>query len=176
MTDRSPIETTNLDGYGQPPLPWSRPLEHLSAGDLGPDGQVVLGTVRPDGRPHAAGVGAVWYEGDFYITSGLRTQKSRNLAKNPACTLAVRVPTIDMVFEATATRVTGRSVLAPIVELFKAGGWPADVSDDGDAIAAPFSAPSAGPGPWPVWRIRFHWAVGVATAEPYGATRWRFEA
>jgi hypothetical protein len=24
----------------------------------------VLGTVRPDGRPHAAGIGAVWHDGD----------------------------------------------------------------------------------------------------------------
>ena len=51
-------------------------------------------------------------------------------------------------------------------------GWPARV--DGDALTAPFSAPSAGPPPWHLYRFTFHTAVGVAGAEPYGATRWRF--
>ena len=45
---------------------------------------------------------------------------------------------------------------------------------EGDAFTAPFSAPSAGPPPWHLYRFRFHTAF-VATAEPYGATRWRFE-
>jgi len=44
----------------------------------------------------------------------------------------------------------------------------------GDALTAPFSAPSAGPPPWYLYRVTFHTAIGVATAEPYGATRWRF--
>ena len=38
----------------------------------------------------------------------------------------------------------------------------------------PFSAPSAGPPPWYVYRFKFDKVIGVATAEPYGATRWRF--
>jgi hypothetical protein len=45
----------------------------------------------------------------------------------------------------------------------------------GDAFTAPFSAPSAGPPPWHLYRFTFHAVFGVATAEPYGATRWRFE-
>ena len=38
-------------------------------------------------------------------------------------------------------------------------------------FTAPFSAPSAGPPPWHAYRFIFHTAVGVATAEPNGATR-----
>ena len=38
-----------------------------------------------------------------------------------------------------------------------------------------FRAPSAGPPPWHLYRLTFHTVFGVATAEPYGATRWRFE-
>jgi hypothetical protein len=174
MTAREPVETTNLDGYGFPPLLWSRPLDHLSVGSLGRDGVFVLGTVRPDGRPHAAGIGAVWFDGDFYFTSGPGTQKSRNLAVTPHCTLAVRLASIDMVFEGTAARVTDLSVLGDVVKLFNKGGWPAEVDPDAAAFTAPFNAPSAGPGPWPVYRFTFHTAIGVATAEPYGATRWRF--
>jgi len=46
---------------------------------------------------------------------------------------------------------------------------------EGEAFTAAFSAPSAGPPPWQLYRFTFHIAFGVATAEPYGATRWRFE-
>jgi hypothetical protein len=46
---------------------------------------------------------------------------------------------------------------------------------EGEAFTAPYSAPSAGPPPWELYRFIFLTAFGVATAEPYGATRWRFE-
>jgi hypothetical protein len=45
---------------------------------------------------------------------------------------------------------------------------------EGDAFTAPFSAPSAGPPPWQLYRFTFETAFGVATDEPYGATRWTF--
>jgi hypothetical protein len=32
----------------------------------------------------------------------------------------------------------------------------------------------AEPPPWQLYRLALHAAFGVATAEPYGATRWRF--
>jgi hypothetical protein len=31
-----------------------------------------------------------------------------------------------------------------------------------------------GPPPWQLYRFNLHTAFGVATAEPHGATRWRF--
>jgi hypothetical protein len=54
----------------------------------------------------------------------------------------------------------------------RAEGWPAEVQ--GDAFTAPYSALSAGPPPWHLYRFTFHTAFGVAAAEPNGATRWRF--
>jgi hypothetical protein len=175
MSDREPVEMTNLDRYGDPPLPWSRPRDLLAASPP-PSGDPLtffLGTSRPDGRPHAAGVGSVWSDGDLYFTSGPGTRKTRNLAANPACTISVKLEGIDLVLEGEAARVTDRATLEQMAGLFRAGGWPAEV--DGDAFTAPFSAPSAGPPPWHLYRFRFHTAVGVATAEPYGATRWRFD-
>jgi hypothetical protein len=175
MTDRDPVETTNIDRYGFPPLPWSRPQQRLSVGSFGRDTLFVLGTVRPDGRPHAAGVGAVWFEGDLYFTNSPVTRKSRNLAANPACTLTVRLEGIDLVLEGEATRVTDRRTLDEVVKIFNTAGWPAEVNAEGDAYTAPFNAPSAGPPPWPLYRFTIRTAFGVATVEPYGATRWRFE-
>jgi hypothetical protein len=173
MTDRDPVEVTNLARYGFPPLPWSRPHDILAVGSQGPDVTFFLGTVGPNGRPHAAGIGAVWSEDDLYFTSGPRARKARNLAANPASTLSARLTGIDVVFEGEAARFTDRPTLERVVAVFRSGGWPAEV--EGDAFTAPFNAPSAGPPPWHLYRFTFHKAIGVATAEPYGATRWRFE-
>jgi hypothetical protein len=171
MTEREPAETTNLDRYGHPALPWSRARDLLAAPSR--TGTFFLGTVGPDGHPHAAGVGALWSDGDLYIVSGPATRKSRNLAANPACTISTALRGIDLVFEGEAARVTDGPTLERLATLYRAQGWPAEV--EGDAFTAPYSAPSAGPPPWHLYRFTFHTATGVATEEPHGATRWRFD-
>jgi len=172
MTDQAPVEVTNLDIYGSPALPWSRPRDLLAASAT-PELTFFLGTVRPDGRPHSAPFGALWFDGDLYIVSGPETRKSRNLAANPACTISVKLEGIDLVLEGEAHRVTDQPTLAQLARLYREQGWPAEVQ--GDAFTAPYSAPSAGPPPWYLYRFTFHTAFGVATAEPNGATRWRFD-
>jgi hypothetical protein len=82
------------------------------------------------------------------------------------------LPGIDLVLEGTAARVTDPETLEAVAALYRRGGWPAEVA--GDAFTAPYSAPSAGPPPWHLYRFTFDTTFGVATAEPYGATRWRF--
>jgi hypothetical protein len=174
VTEREPIETTNLDRYGNEALPWSRSRDVLEA--LDPSAHVTwfLGTVRRDGRPHAAGVGAMWHDGDLYFTSGDVTRKSRDLASNPAGTISVSLSGIDLVFEGGVSRVTDRPTLDALAQKYNDGGWPATV--EGDALTAPFSAPSAGPPPWNLYRLDYDTVYGVAGAEPHGATRWRFAA
>ncbi len=107
----------------------------------------------------------------MYFISGPGTRKSRNLAENPDCTLAFRLADLDLVLEGTAARVTDKPTLEPLAALFNANGWPAPVKA---AFTAPFSAPSAGPPPWYLYRFPFLTAFGVAAREPDGATRWRF--
>ena len=75
------MQTKNLDIYGHPPIPWSRAEKQLEAAVAGTDAYFFLATARPDGRPHVAGVGAVWVDGRFYVVSGPGTRKSRNLAE-----------------------------------------------------------------------------------------------
>lgn len=172
MTDLTPATVKNLDTlYGSGELDWRR-AEAALAGGTGPEVTFFLGTCRVDGTPHAAGIGALWSEGCLYFTSSPITRKSRDLGENPRCTISVRLPGVDLVFEGEARRVTDGATLERIASGYRTGGWPAEVS--GDALTAPFSAPSAGPAPWQVFRFAFHAAVGVATVEPYGATRWTF--
>lgn len=171
MTELTPSETTNLDRYGSAALEWSRAESALSRGP-GPDITYFLGTCRLDGTPHAAGVGAQWLAGRLYFVSHPASRKARDVAANPKCTFSVRMPGIDLVLDGTAERETDADTLARIAAGYRTGGWPAEV--DGDALTAPYSAPSAGPAPWHLYRFTLHTAVGVATAEPHGATRWRF--
>jgi hypothetical protein len=172
MPERELADVTNLDRYGNVPLPWSRPRDLLTGSVPGPEVAMFLSTTRPDGRPHTAGIGALWHDGDLYFTSNPATRKSRDLVKQPACTIAMRLPGIDLVFAGEAVRTTDPALLEAVTALFREGGWPAEV--ESDAITAPFSAPSAGPPPWHLYRCAFQTVVGVATEEPYGATRWRF--
>jgi len=125
MTDREPIEITNLDRYGSAALPWSRPHDLLAASATQPNITFFLGTMRPDGRPHAAGIGAIWLDGDLYITSGPQTRKARNLAANPACTISVRLEGLDLILEGEATRVTDQPTLETVARLYREAGWPA---------------------------------------------------
>jgi pyridoxine/pyridoxamine 5'-phosphate oxidase len=161
----------NLDIYGDEPIPWSRAVEQLEAGSAK---SFWLATVRPDGRPHAAAVGALWVDGKLYFTSGPQTRKSRNLAHNPACVFSVTLPNLDLVIEGTAARVTDEDTLQRLAQRYAAQGWPARVSDG--ALTAEYSAPSAGPPPWNLYVVTAKTAFGVATAAPNGATRWQFES
>ena len=168
MPERTPTKTTNLDRYGSDAIPWSRALDELAKG-----GSVFfLGTVDPGNRPHVAGVGVAWLDGDLYFTSNLGSLKARNLAANPTATMAASLTGIDLTLEGTVEQVSDVAILEHIAGIYRNGSWPAEVS--GDALTAPYSAPSAGPPPWHVFRFTFDSVVGVSTAEPYGATKWQF--
>src|SRR5438128_1095716 len=124
MTERAPAETTNLDRYGSPSLARSRAHDLLTVPSQ--TDRFFLGTVGPDGRPHAAGVGALWCDGDLYVVSGPGTRKSRNLAANPAGTISAALRGIDLVFEGEATRVTDGPTLDRLAGLYREQGWPAE--------------------------------------------------
>jgi pyridoxamine 5'-phosphate oxidase-like protein len=160
----------NLDIYGAAPLEWSRALKQLEAG---PSGTFWLATTSPDGRPHVAGIGALWVDGKIYLVSGSGTRKGRNLAANSNCVLSVSLTGIDLVIEGRAVRITDRPTLLRLAKRYADQGWPASVS--GGALTAEYSAPSAGPPPWNLYVVRPTTAFGVASTEPSGATRWQFE-
>ena len=137
---------------------------------------------RPDGESLLPGDGRtprtapprppLWLDGKFYFVSGPGTRKSQNLAERAGCALAVALPGLDLTFEGTAANVTDEPMLQQLAGLYVAQGWPVTVKDG--AFTAPYSAPSAGPPPWDVYEFTLKTAIGVASAEPHGATRWRF--
>ena len=165
------MDQTNLDAYGNPPLPWSRAEQQMEAA-VGKDVTHFLTTVRPDGRPHVAGLGALWVDGKFYFVSGAGTRKSRNLAENANCVISMSLPGIDLVIEGTAARMTDDKTLQRLAKRYADQGWPATVKHG--AFTHEYSAPSAGPPPWGLYAVTPTTVFGVLTVEPGGATRWRF--
>ena len=159
--------------YDLEPVPWSRALEALEKGDQKGNETSFLTTVRPDGRPHVAGVGAVWDSGKVYFVSGPGTRKSRNVAENPTCVMAMSLSGLDLVIEGEAERVTDDETLQRLAKRYAEGGWPTRVEDG--AFTYDYSAPSAGPPPWYLYAITPATVYGVLASGPGGAMRWRFE-
>ena len=131
------------------------------------------GERSPDGRPHVNGIGAAWSDGTFYFTSGPGTQKSKNLAQNPHCSIALAARGMDIVVEGEAAIVTDDATLQRLAAVYADNGWPAEARDG--AIYCEYSAPSAGPPPWNLYEFMPRTVYGLATAEPYGGTRWRVQ-
>ncbi len=181
MANREPKAEKNLDGYGAPVIPWRRVAECLDKGITeepgsgGPDRHTFwLATVRPDGRPHVMPLGVLQVDDAFYFTAGAGTRKAKNIAHNSNCVLTIATHDFDLVMEGNAMKVTDPARVSRIAEIFKDQGWPASVSDSGDSLTGPYSAPSAGPPPWDVYEVVPEIVFALGTAEPYGATSFHF--
>jgi pyridoxine/pyridoxamine 5'-phosphate oxidase len=176
------MDAKNLaDLYGTPQLDWNRIQARLdegvdqAPGTGGPNRHTCwLATINADGSPHVTGIGALWVDGTFWFETGKQSRKGKNLALDPRCTITLATLEFDLVVEGEATLVTDAPTVAAMAERWASGGWPAHVDESGVALTAEFSAPSAGPPPWFVYRITPHTATALLTVEPGGATRWTF--
>jgi pyridoxamine 5'-phosphate oxidase-like protein len=174
------ITQRNLDGYGTPPIDWARVEAVLNSrltqapGTGGPQRHTVwLTTINPDGSPHPTPVGVVQRDGTWYFTSGLSTRKSRNLDRDPRCTVSVATDPFDLIVEGAATLVTDPDELASVAAAFVDNGWPAEVA--GEALTAEYMAPSGGPPPWHVYRISMSTVFAFGASEPFGATKFQLD-
>lgn len=171
-----PTNVRNLDQYGTEPLAWEpvagELFEALSqAPDTGGPNRFTywLATTNADGSPHVTAVGTLPVDGVLCVVSGLGTRKSRNLARDPRCVLSVSARRFDLTVEGSARMVTDRGRLERIAQVYADQGWPATVSDDGTALTAPYSAPSAGPPPWHAYEVTPTKVIAVG-GDPGGAT------
>lgn len=67
-------------------------------------------TVRPDGRPHAMIIWGLWFDGAFWFGTGGKTQKARNLAKNPNCIVGTQNAAEAVILEGVAEPVTDAAI------------------------------------------------------------------
>ena len=176
------MEARNLaDLYDLPLVDWSTITERLEQGMTqapstgGPDRHTCwLATIDADGSPHVTGIGAIWVDGRFWFETGDRTRKARNIARDPRCTLSISTHEFDLVVEGEAAKITDPATVASMADRWAAEGWPCRVDETGVALTADFSAPSAGPPPWFVYRVTPTAATALIVIEPGGATRWTF--
>ena len=166
----------NLDGYGSPPIEWEV-VERTMSGNLpqapgagGPGRHTAwLTTLDVTGRPHVRPLGILAHSGSWYFSSSHCTHNTRNVERDPCCVVSVATEPFDLVVEGVAHRVTGADELSDVAAAWSRDGWPATV--EGDALTAPFSAPSGGKPPYYVYRVGVDRVYAFGTAEPYGATR-----
>ena len=150
------LEAKNLaDLYDLPLVDWSAVTARLDRGLT-----QAPGTGGPDGT--------------FWFETGERSRKARNVARDPRCTLSVAMLEFDLVVEGDAQRITDAATVTAMAHRWAAEGWPCTVDESGQALTAEYSAPSAGPPPWFVYRITPRSATALSIVEPGGATRWRF--
>ena len=179
MTKQTKIDAEPLvDGQ---PTKWGKVEQRLKKPE--PEQTYWLTTLRPNGRPHVMPVLGLWLDGAFVFITGAGTRKGKNLASDARCVIAGStraLPSIDVVLEGDARRVTDEPNLRRIVDAFGTIGWPLEVGDG--AVEGP-NAPSAGPPPYAVFEIkptRAFGLPGVAGMDKTPAddratpTRWRF--
>jgi hypothetical protein len=166
--------------YDIAPLEWAPVAEALAAGlpqapgSGGPDRHTCwLTTLDADGTPHTTGVGGFWVDGAWWFNSSRRARKARNLERDPRATLAVAAAGFDLSVTGRGALVTDPDAVARMAEVF-GGDWPCRVDESGTALTADFSAPSAGPAPWHVYRLEPLSATVVQTVAPGGATTFTF--
>jgi hypothetical protein len=174
------MEITNLGAAdGLPPVDWTTIVEKLDAGSApAPDAHNArttwLTTVNEDGSPHVTAVGAVWLDGSYWFQTGAGTRKSRNVERDPRCSIAVSILDADVVIDGNAARVTDSGAVTRAAKAWADGGWPAEPDQSGTGITAPFNAPAQGPPPWNVYRIEPRSATVTLGTEPGGLTRFNF--
>ena len=152
-------ERPQIPGYGiskskNGMLPWEWAVKTLTESR-----EYWMVTVRPDGRPHAMIIWGVWFDGAFWFGTGGKTQKARNLAKNPSCIVGTQNAAEAVILEGSAELITDAAMRKKLE--------PASMSKYGM---------SGGDGSEPFYRVRPVRVFGlIEKSFPKTATRWMFD-
>src|SRR5258708_11577411 len=108
----------HIPGYGLPKgkkglLPWKWAEQRLTQSH-----NYWITTVRPDGSPHTMVVGGLWQDGRFLFSTGGKSRKARNLAKNINCVVCTEHADEAVIAEGIAeiADVTARGQFLPVYE------------------------------------------------------------
>lgn len=159
MSQRPRATRPHMPGYGLPEgdqglRPWSWAEQILADGH-----NYWVATVRPDGRPHAMPVWAVWLDGALWFSTGAESRKARNLAARAECSVGTERGPNAVIVEGAATRLAA--------------------ADAPPGVAAAYGRKYGGgyPGDSPLFRVAPRVAFGFSEeADAFGesATRWVF--
>ena len=152
-------ERPRIPGYGISKsktgmLPWKWAVKTLTESR-----EYWIITVRPDGRPHAMIIWGLWFDGAFWFGTGGKTQKARNLAKNPNCIVGTQNAAEAVILEGVAELITDAAVRKKLE--------PASLKKYGM---------SGGGGSEPFYRVSPTRVFGlIEKTFPKTATRWMFD-
>lgn len=149
-------------------IAWNEVLALLDSG-----GTFWLTTLDEHARPHTRPVLAVVVDAALVTASAATAVKTRALRAGGPVSMATTTDGLDVVWSGTSRRITKPIQLADVARAYRAThGW--DVSTAGDALTAPYGAPTAGPPPYEVFRIdpRSVHAIGTGAAFTGRSTRW----
>jgi hypothetical protein len=152
-------------GYGLPKstkglLPWSWAEQRLKKSH-----NYWITTVKPDGSPHTMVVWGLWLDGHWLFSTGSKSRKAGNLARNPKCVVCTEDAHEAVVMEGRAeiADVGARRKLLPAYE--RKYKW--DMSSMKDDILSMKE---------PVYAVRPRTVFGLWEKKFMGsATRWKFE-
>jgi general stress protein 26 len=134
-------------------LPWKWAVKNLTESR-----EYWMVTVRPDGRPHAMIVWGLWFDGAFWFGTGRKTQKARNLAKNPNCVVGTQNASEAVILEGVAEPITDAAIRKKLE--------PTSLSKYG----------MSGGNSEPLYRVRPRRVFGlIEKSFPKTATRWTFD-
>jgi hypothetical protein len=149
--ERAPIREQPLAADEEQTTPWEFVHERL----INPERPRTcwLATTHPDGGPHLMPLIAFWIDGALHIVTGEGTRKARDLVADGRCVVGMsstRLPSIDIVVEGHADRLTDHDAVRRIADALGKNNWPLEAK--GDKVYGP-NAPTAGPPPYTVFRI-----------------------
>lgn len=177
MLDMTTDPTAELHpGFSSPgttATPWSEVVGVLEQAEI-----FWIATMRADGRPHVTPLPAMWLDGALHFATGLEEQKGRNLSRNPNCVLTTGTNSyrhgLDVVVEGKAERVTDRTTLERLAEMWRTRlDWPYDVGDDGFRHRPDGRAPSVDEGSVPVFVVRASKVLSFGRGERFIQTRYK---
>ena len=77
-----------------------------------------LATMRSDGRPHVMPIWGVWVKGRFYFSTGKKSVKARNLAKNANCVLCPGGADEAVILEGRASQLRDKKTLKEFADAY----------------------------------------------------------
>ena len=127
-----------MPGYGisekrEGILPWSWAEDRFSK-----NRNYYVSTSRPSGRPHSMPVWGVFFGNKFYFSTGLDSQKSRNLHANPWCVITTENAAEAVILEGHARKTTAKVALQRFVRVYKDKyDWEMDPNDGSVWVVQP---------------------------------------
>lgn len=150
----------HMEGYGIPSSPKGMLRWADASARLSRSRNFWVVTARPDGRPHAAPVWAVWLEGAVYFGTDRRSRKAKNLAANPSVVIHLESGDDALILEGVAEEVTAKDFVKRIDQAY-AKKYKMRVSD--------------APGKLVIYGMRPRVAFGWREKDfPRSSTRWTF--